>query len=73
MDLSNERWRKSSLSGNGGDCVEVGQAKDGTIMVRDTKLGADGPVHRYTPAEWTAFLGGVANGEFALDESGRLV
>jgi hypothetical protein len=68
----NPRWRKSSFSGNGGgSCVEVGQETDGTILVRDTKdrgLAA----HRYTLAEWHAFVAGVQNGEFDLDESGRL-
>ncbi|HUZ22331.1 MAG TPA: DUF397 domain-containing protein [Streptosporangiaceae bacterium] len=66
------RWRKSSFSGNGGgNCVEVGQAADGTILVRDTK-DRGGAAHRYTPAEWRAFVAGVRNGEFDLDESGSL-
>jgi hypothetical protein len=66
------RWRKSSFSGNGGtSCVEVGQGSDGTILVRDTK-DRDRPAHHYTEAEWRAFVAGVCNGEFDLDESGRL-
>jgi hypothetical protein len=40
--------------------------------VRDTKDGGHGPVHRYTAAEWRAFVAGVRNGEFDLDGSGRL-
>jgi hypothetical protein len=44
------RWRKESFSGNGGaSCVEVGQARDGMILVRDTKNRGREPVHRYTP------------------------
>ncbi len=44
------RWRKASFSGNGGaSCIEVGQARDGMILVRDTKNRGRGPVHRYTP------------------------
>lgn len=39
---------------------------------RDTKDHGRGPVHRYTPDEWRAFIAGVRNGEFDLDESGRL-
>ena len=70
MDLG-IRWRKSSFSGNGGDCVEVGQAAGGGILVRDTK-DPGGPVHRYTQSEWAAFLSGVRNGEFDLDASGHL-
>lgn len=66
-------WRKSSFSGsNGGNCVEVGQSADGSIMVRDTKDHGHGPSHRFTRAEWDAFVSGVRNGEFDLDESGRL-
>ena len=58
-------WRKSSYSGNGGgSCVEVGQAADGTVLVRDTKDHGHGPVHRFTPAEWRAFVAGVRDGEF---------
>jgi len=70
-DIEGPKWRKSSFSGNGG-CVQVGQATDGTIVVRDTKDHGHGPVHRYTTAEWRAFVAGVRNGEFDLDESGRL-
>jgi Domain of unknown function (DUF397) len=66
-------WRKASFSGtNGGNCVEVGQTGDGTVHVRDTKDHGHGPVHRYTPAEWRAFVAGVRNGEFDLNEVGRL-
>jgi hypothetical protein len=42
------------------------------ILVRDTKNRGRGPVHRYTPEEWRAFITGVRNGEFDLDGSGRL-
>jgi hypothetical protein len=52
-------------------CVEVGQADDGVILVRDTKDRTKTP-HRYTAAEWRAFVAGVRNGEFDLDESGNL-
>jgi hypothetical protein len=72
MEGVDMRWRKSSYSGgNGGECVEVGQADDGAILVRDTKDRSKIP-HRFTGAEWRAFIAGVRNGEFDLDESGRL-
>jgi hypothetical protein len=53
MEAVDPRWRKSSFSGNGGDCVEVG---DDTrrVLVRDTKDGT-GPVLRFTPAAWRRF------------------
>jgi Domain of unknown function (DUF397) len=57
------RWVKSSLSFANGDCVEVASLPDGQIGVRDSK-DATGPVLRFTPAEWKAFLGGARNGEF---------
>jgi len=70
MDALN--WRKASYSAsNGGGCVEVAD-HDGMILVRDTKDHGRGPVHRYTPREWRAFIVGVRNGEFDLDDSGRL-
>ena len=46
--------------------------RDGMIVVRDTKDHGRGPVHRYTPDECRAFIAGVRNGKFDLDESGRL-
>ncbi len=66
-------WHKSSLSGsNGGNCVEVA-GHNGMILVRDTKDQGHGPVHRFTPADWRAFVAGVRNGEFDAAESGRLL
>jgi Domain of unknown function (DUF397) len=62
--IDDPRWRKSSFSGNGGaSCVEVAD-HDGMILVRDTKDHGRGPVHRYTPEEWRAFVTSVRNGEF---------
>jgi hypothetical protein len=57
------RWVKSSLSYANGDCVQVAALPDGQIGVRDSKDAA-GPVLRFTLSEWTAFVGGVRNGEF---------
>ena len=72
MDVTNVRWRKSSFSGgNGGNCVEVAD-HDGMILVRDTKEHGHGPIHRYTPAGWRAFVAGVRAGKFDLYESGHL-
>jgi Domain of unknown function (DUF397) len=56
-------WIKSSLSYANGNCVEVASLPGGAIGVRNSKDSA-GPVLRFTPAEWHAFLGGVRNGEF---------
>jgi hypothetical protein len=56
-------WVKSSLSFSNGNCVEVTSLPAGQIGVRDSK-DPEGPVLRFTPDEWHAFLGGVRNGEF---------
>ena len=52
MEAIDPRWRKSSYSGNGGNCVEVGKAD--TVIVRDTK-DRTGPVLRFSPATWRRF------------------
>jgi hypothetical protein len=56
-------WIKSSLSFANSNCVEVASLSAGQIGVRDSK-NSDGPVLRFTPGEWDAFIGGVQNGEF---------
>ena len=61
-------WIKSSLSYAQGSCVEVASLPDGWIGVRDSK-DPSGPVLRFTPTAWHAFLGGIRNGEF--DSSSR--
>ena len=60
---SDSCWMKSSLSFSNSNCVEVASLLDGEIGVRDSK-DSEGPVLRFTPGEWHAFLGGVRNGEF---------
>ena len=59
------RWIKSSLSFANGDCVEVASLAPGQVGVRDSK-DTEGPVLRFTAAEWHAFVGGVRNGEFDI-------
>jgi Domain of unknown function (DUF397) len=59
-DLS---WVKSSLSFSNSNCVEVASLPGGGIGVRDSK-DPEGPVLRFTPGEWKAFLGGARYGEF---------
>jgi hypothetical protein len=54
-------WIKASASGQQGNCVEM-RKRDGVIEVQDSKN--PGPVHRYTQAEFAAWLDGAKNGEF---------
>jgi hypothetical protein len=49
------RWRKSSYSGSGESCIEVGQAP-GVRAVRDSKLGEASPVLRFGDRAFTEFL-----------------
>jgi hypothetical protein len=59
------QWRKSSLSGQLGNCVEVAALDGGEVAVRNSRHPS-GPALVFTPAEWTAFLGGVHRQEFGL-------
>jgi hypothetical protein len=61
-------WVKSSLSYSNGNCVEVANLSGRTIGLRNSR-DPEGPVLRFTPDEWYAFLGGARNGEF--DNFGR--
>jgi hypothetical protein len=56
MKRLDDCWRKSSHSGGeGGGCVEVGQAHD-TVLVRDTKQHGHGQVHRFPATAWREFV-----------------
>jgi hypothetical protein len=62
-------WRRSTYCANN-SCVEVALL-DNQIAVRDSK-DQNGPVLRFTPTEWSAFLDGAREGEFDgnVDRSG---
>jgi hypothetical protein len=54
-------WRKSSMSGGNGQCIEV--AKSGaSVLVRDSG-DPSGPVLSVTCAQWVRFLRRIRNGE----------
>ncbi|WP_369183177.1 DUF397 domain-containing protein [Streptomyces sp. Y1] len=56
-------WRKSSYSGQGGDCVEVADDVIGLVPVRDSK-DPDGPALVFPVEAWSSFVAGVKGGEF---------
>ncbi|MFC4060890.1 DUF397 domain-containing protein [Planomonospora corallina] len=62
-DWSRARWRKSSYSTDGGNCVEVADNLPGIVAVRDSK-DPHGPVLTFTPDQWGAFVGSIKNGAF---------
>ncbi|BCJ38355.1 hypothetical protein Athai_58580 [Actinocatenispora thailandica] len=57
-DLSRARWRKSTRSGNSGNCVEVAGNVPGIVAVRDSK-DPHGPALVVVPAAFAAFAAAV--------------
>ncbi len=64
LDLSRAQWRKSSYSGNTGNCVELTDL-DGVVAVRDSKR-PDMAMLMLTPADWRAFINAVETGTYDL-------
>ncbi len=54
-DLSRAEWRKSSYSGQDGNCVEVARNLPGLVAVRDSKA-PDGAKLMVPREAWRAFL-----------------
>ena len=63
------------LSGSRVEVTISEGSKEGSDYVVTMRDGSDpdGPVLVFTPAEWEAFVAGVQDGEFDLDEAGALV
>lgn len=57
-------WRKARRC-EASSCVEVAFGGD-HVLVRDSK-DPDSPVLRFTRDEWTAFVGGVKDGDFDIE------
>jgi hypothetical protein len=58
IDLSRAEWRKSSHSGQDGNCVEVARNLPGLVAVRDSK-DASGPVLVFGRHAWREFAAEV--------------
>jgi hypothetical protein len=59
-DGAGTTWRRARCGGSG--CVEVARIRN-TVGVRDSKH-PDGPVLRYSPEEFRAFVAAVKAGDF---------
>jgi hypothetical protein len=64
MNANNAVWRKSSYSGNTGNCVEV-RTHEATVTVRDSK-NVPGPELAVSSDAWSEFIEGVKRGELGL-------
>ncbi|HEX9537030.1 MAG TPA: DUF397 domain-containing protein [Streptosporangiaceae bacterium] len=62
--MQDAQWRKSSYSGNTGNCVEVA-VTESVVGVRDSK-NPDGGALAFAPDEWLAFTTGIKDGDFDL-------
>ncbi|MET8702754.1 DUF397 domain-containing protein [Kitasatospora sp. NPDC004723] len=63
LDLTHARWRKSSYSNNGGNCVEVAEGHTDVVPVRDSK-DPEGPALVFPAGAWRAFVSSIQAGEF---------
>ena len=68
-DAGTTPWIKAAASGSGGNCVQL-RRHAGMVEVRDSK-DPDGPVLRFTGAEFTAWLDGAKKSEFDHLQPGR--
>lgn len=55
-------WVKAKMSDSSGQCVELRRNGE-RVEVRDTK-DREGPVLRFTPGEFSAWLNGAKAGDF---------
>jgi hypothetical protein len=61
--LPGASWHKSDYSNPNGSCLEVAELPDGAVAIRNSRYSG-GPALVYTPAEITAFIRGVKDGQF---------
>jgi uncharacterized protein DUF397 len=59
-DLVSVTWRKSSYSGNSGNCVEVATKLPGVVAIRDSK-DPNGSVLAVNRAAWREFTDALSD------------
>jgi hypothetical protein len=62
-ELATAAWRKSSFSGDNGNCIEVAPLTNGRVAIRDTERPDMKPYVVSAPV-WAAFTSGAKAGEF---------
>ncbi len=62
-DLDKASWRKSTFSGDSGDCIEVADGFPGLTPVRDSK-NPGGPALVFAADAFASFVAGVKAGDF---------
>jgi hypothetical protein len=63
--VNDKAWRKSSYSGNSGNCVEVCTSDADVVAVRDSK-NVPGPELALSGQAWSEFIVSIKHGEFDL-------
>ncbi|KJY24056.1 DUF397 domain-containing protein [Streptomyces sp. NRRL S-495] len=58
-------WRKSTYSGQGGECVEIADDHPGLVPVRHSQDPA-GPAFLFPADAWRAFVTAVKHDEFDI-------
>jgi len=64
MNHGQVTWRKSSYSGQAGDCVEVADSRRGAVTVRDSK-NPDGLALVLALIAWRVLARRIKDGELA--------
>jgi len=58
------KWRKSSYSGDNGNCVEIARLPSNRIALRDSK-NPTGPTLLLAPMDWQRFVANVLDDKIA--------
>ncbi len=64
-DLARAAWRKSTHSGQDGNCVEIATNLGGIVAIRDSK-NPHGPALTFTHSDWAAFIRGIKAGNLGV-------
>ncbi len=64
-DLARAAWRKSTRSGQDGNCVEIATNLSGIVAIRDSK-NPHGPALTFTHSDWAAFIRGIKAGNLGV-------